>query len=500
MVNGVKFRYHNYYVREPVILKHIYFEKGRLFSQSEYDGTINKLNQLGVFQTIRIILVEDSTKVDNPEVKLLNVIIVMTPAKKFDFTANFEVSTGTTYFLGATPTLSFRDHNLGKGANLLTTAVSGGIETTFDNDRGDNFFKHFVLLTRTFSVSATVDFPKFISPFRSNFTKRNLPHTVIGFGTSLLDRVDYFTLTNTAANFSYNWRETSTKTWELSPAFVNVIRLPQISDSFQKRIESNDFLKNSYRETFIEGESIGFTYSNQYDRRGKSYTFVKLNMEEAGAIVGALQALQINNLQYSQYLKFDFDVRRYINRRRSQLATRFYGGVGYPYGQSSTLPYIKQYFVGGAYSIRGWRIRTLGPGSYHDTTTGGTTGFIDRTGDMKLEMNGEYRFDLVQLFSGSIKLKGALFADAGNIWLVNPSKDYPQGEFALSKFGRDIAISTGAGARLDLASFFIFRIDAAFPLKTPYNPVHNVGGWQNPFDRSWGLNKVVLNFAIGYPF
>jgi outer membrane protein insertion porin family len=500
MVNGVKFRYHNYYIKENVILKHISFEHGRLFSQSEYDGTINRLNNLGVFQTIRIILVDDTTKVENPEVKLMNVIIVMTPAKQYDFTANFEISTGTTYFLGATPTLSFRNHNLGRGANLLTLAVSGGLETTFDNDKGDNFFQHFRLLTKTFSVNATIDFPKFISPFRSNFTKRNLPHTVLGFGTSLLDRVDYFTLTNTAANFSYNWRETSTKTWELSPVFVNIIRLPKVSDSFQKRIENNDFLKNSYRQTFIEGESVGFTYSNQYDRRGKSYSFIKLNLEEAGALIGTLDALQIPNLQYSQYVKFDFDVRRYINRRRSQLAGRFYGGVGIPYGQSSTLPYIKQYFVGGAYSIRGWKIRTLGPGSYYDTTANATTGFIDRTGDMKLEMNGEYRFDLVQLFSGSIKVKGALFADAGNIWLVNKSTDYPEGEFKFSKFGRDIALSTGAGARLDLASFFIFRIDAAFPLKMPYNPDYNNGGWINPFDRSWGLRNVVLNFAIGYPF
>jgi outer membrane protein insertion porin family len=500
-VNGVKFRYHNYYIRENVILKHTYLEPGKLYSQSDYDATINKLNQLGVFQTIRVVLVDDTaTKPTDPKVKSLNCFIVLNPAKKFDFTLNLEFSTGTTYTLGVQPTVSFRNHNLGKGANLLTTSVGGGLESIFDKTKGDNLLNQFRLITKTLSINASLDMPKFLVPFKVNSVKKNLPRTVIRFGTSLLDRIDYFTLTNYAADFSYNWKETENKTWDLTPSFVNIIRLPKVSDSFQKRLDNNEFLKNSYRETFIEGENITYTFNNQQEKKGRSYTFMKFGLEEAGGLMGGLANFKILTLQYSQYIKFDFDVRRYINYRRSQIAGRFYGGVGVPYGESSTLPYVKQYFVGGAYSIRGWRIRSLGPGSYFDPASEGTTSFIDRTGDMKLEMNGEFRFDMVQLFSGALKLRGALFADAGNIWLVKKSSDYPDGDFRFDKFGNDIALSVGAGARIDFAGFFIIRFDAATPVKSPYNSFYNIGGWSSPFRKTFGLSDLVLNIAIGYPF
>ncbi|HTM65657.1 MAG TPA: BamA/TamA family outer membrane protein [Flavipsychrobacter sp.] len=500
LINGVSFRYHNHYVRENVILKYVYLEHGKRFSQTDFDATINRLNQLGVFQTVRIFLSEDTTGTDS-STNLLNAYILMTPAKKLEFTGTVEVSTGMTYALGVMPGISFRNHNLGKGANLLTASASFGAESAYNPHEGKTFFQHFSLLTKTYSLNASIDFPKFLSPFRIRSTKKNLPRTVVSFGTSWLDRLNYFTLTNTSANFAYNWRETSTNTWDLSPAFVSIIRLPKVSDSFQRRLEENDFLKNSYRETFIEGESVGFTFSNQSDNKGHSYSYARVSAEEAGGLLGGLSAIGLlNNLNYAQYLKFDFDTRRYINRRRSQIALRFYGGVGIPYGASPTLPYIKQYFVGGAYSIRGWRIRTLGPGSYFDTTAESTTNFIDRTGDIKLEMNAEYRFDIIQLFSGAIKLRGATFADAGNIWLMKDSKDYPGGVFRLNKLGDDIAISAGAGLRMDIAGFFILRFDGAFPVKVPYNATYDRRRWINPFDGHWGISDIVLNIAVGYPF
>ncbi|RYZ48774.1 MAG: hypothetical protein EOP49_17785, partial [Sphingobacteriales bacterium] len=481
-LGDVIFRYHKKYIKEQVILKHIYLEQGKVYSQSDYDATINKLNQLGVFQTVRIFMNEDTTYRDSAS-RRLNVFVLLTPASKYDLTANLEVSTGTTYFLGVTPTVSLRDRNLGKGANLFTASVSGGIETFYDQERGENFFDHINVLTKNFGFNTTLDFPKFLVPFKLNTTKKNLPRTVIGFGSSFLDRTNFFTLTNTAANLTYRWRETSTKNWELSPAFINIIKRPATSADFQARLDSNLFLANSYRENFIQGESIGFTFSNQFDNKGKSYSYLRLAVEEAGGIMSLLDNFQISNLQYAQYFKVDFDARRYINRAKSQVAVRFYGGSGFPYGNSPTLPYIKQYFVGGAYSIRGWRIRSLGPGSYYDpksftdSVAENSSIYIDRTGDIKLEMNGEYRFDIIQFFSGTIKMTGALFADAGNIWLANRSSNYPSGEFEFKKLGNDIAISTGAGARFNLAGFFIFRIDAAFPVKKPYNPQYDYGGW-----------------------
>ncbi len=499
-IGEVNFRYHDYYVREKVIMRNIFLEKGRYYAQSDYDATINKLNQLGVFQTVRIFLADDTTRTDDTSINWLNAFILMTPSQKYDLTTSVEVSTGTTYVLGAMPTISFRNFNLGKGANLWTTSLSAGLESTFNRDVGDNFFKHFSLLTTTVSLNSSITFPKFLAPF-GRFSKKNLPRTTLGFGTSWLDRVNFFTLTNTVANFTYNWRETSTNTWEVAPAFINIIRLPSVSDSFRRRLENNDFLRNSYRQTFIEGEMVAFTFSNQLNNKGRSYSYARFALEEAGGLLSLMNNTGLRSFNFSQYVRFDFDTRRYINRRRSQIAFRFNGGVGIPYGSSVTLPYIKQYFVGGAYSIRGWRIRTLGPGSYFDPEEqNSTANFIDRTGDIKLEMNGEYRFDVLQLFSGGIKIKGAVFADAGNIWLMKESESYPGGVFRLNKLGNDLAISTGAGARFDLAGFFIIRLDGAFPIKRPYNSTYDYGGWSNPFNRSWGLSDVVLNIAVGYPF
>lgn len=501
VVNNIKFRYHKYYIRPMVMAKHIYFEPGKIYSQNDYDNTINYLNRLGVFQNIRIILAEDTTKRD-AEHGYLRAIILLTPSDKMDYGVNFEISNGTTYTLGSALILNFRNRNLGKGANMFTTTVSGGIESFYDESKGSNFFEHFRLLTKNIGFNASIDFPKFLFPFTRNITRKNLPRTLIGGGYNLLERVNYFTLSNLNANFTYNWRQNKTNTWDVSPVFMNIIRLPSVSDSFQQRLTNNDFLKNSYRETFIEGENIAFTYSNQTIKKGKSYNYLRVAVEEAGSLVSLINTIAPLKFQFSQYLRFDFDARRYINRFKSQTAIRFYGGIGIPYDKSSTLPYIKQYFVGGAYSIRGWRIRTLGPGGYKDTVKQtNQTRYIDRTGDIKLEVNAEYRFDLIQLFSGSIKLKGAVFADCGNIWLARPSADYPDGEFNFSRLGRDFAISTGAGARFDIAGFFVFRLDAAFPIKKPY--LSN-GGWvidDLHFDKgSWRSDNIILNFAIGYPF
>lgn len=502
--NEIKFRYHNYYIHENVIARHIYLNKGDVYSQDNYNLTISKLNELGVFQTVRLYLVEDTSVHDR---HALRCIVLLNQSKKYDFTTNFEVSNGSTYAIGGALIVTFRDHNFAKGANLFSTAVSGGIESAYYGQKGDNLFEHFYLLSKNVGFNTSLDMPKFLVPFHLKKTaKTNLPRTIFSFGSSLLDRVDYFTLTNTTAGLTYNWRETQTKTWNITPAFVNIQRLPRIADSFQVRLNENDFLRNSYKENFIEGENITFTFTDPNTRHARyGYSFINLGFEEAGLALSGVNGIgDITNLysirQYAQYVKFDFDFRHYFNIRKSVAAIRFYGGVGLPYDKSVTLPYIKQYFVGGAYSIRGWRVRSLGPGATMPDDS--TQNYIDRTGDIKLEANAEYRFPIVQLFSGALKLNGALFADAGNIWLAQKSTEYPQGNLDWSSFGHDIAVSTGAGARVDIGGFFVLRFDVAFPIKKPY--VAENGGWVlkdiAPYDEDWRAKNIILNIAIGYPF
>jgi len=501
-MGGMEFRYHDRYVRPRVLMEHIFINPGSLYSKENEDKTAAKLGELGIFQYIRVQPRENRTTRDT-----VNYSILLNKAQKHDFATNYEISNGTTYTLGNSASVSFKNKNFLKGANLLSIGVNGGIETFYYDYLPGAVYERFKVMTMYYGINASVDFPKFLAPVpKSIFSRSNLPHTIISAGENVINRINYFTLVNSSASFSYNWNETETKTWSIAPAFMNIIRVPSVSATFQELLNNNAYLRNSYKKTFIEGENVVFKVDDNIKKHGINYSYLRLAFEEAGGIVGAVNAFGaavygFDTIPYAQYTKFDFDARHYFTLRRSVFAFRFYGGVGTPYGNSTTLPYIKQYFAGGPYSLRGWRIRTLGPGSYIDSSVN-TLSQIDRTADIKIELNSEYRFAVAPLFAGAVKMNGALFADAGNIWLSRKNSTYPGGEFALNKLGQDVALNLGVGARFDIASFLTIRVDVAVPVKKPYVLTNN--GWvfkdidfSNP---TWRKNNVIPNISIGYPF
>jgi outer membrane protein insertion porin family len=499
VVDGITFRYHNYYVRPGVIRKHIFIEPETYYAQKDYDQTISALNSLNIFSSVRIVFREDTIRTG----KWLNCTILLSPGKKLDFNTSLEGSNGgSSYALGSSLTLSLRDRNLAKGANLFTTSLSGSIETFYADSIGKNVFEHFRIATKTAGVNTSIEFPKFLIPFHpKGISPKNNPHTIVGLGASLLDRINYFTLYNISANFTYKWKETKVKTWEVTPAFINYIRLPRIDSAFEAKLATNDYLKNTYKNTFIEGENVTFTFSDRDIKLGRNYSYLRVGVEEGGGLIGGISSLiSKKDTLFAQYVKFDFDAQHFFTNRHSTVAMRFYGGVGLPYDKSVALPYIKQYYVGGPNSIRGWRIRTLGPGSYIDTSK--SKNIVDRTGDIKLELNAEYRFDIVKVFSGAAKMNGALFADAGNIWLAKKSDGFPGAEFNFNKLGSDIAASVGAGVRFDISGFLVIRFDVGMPIKRP--DYIGDGGWL--FDKialsdpAWKKDNLILNIAIGYPF
>ncbi|RYE18545.1 MAG: hypothetical protein EOP51_21760, partial [Sphingobacteriales bacterium] len=328
-LGGLTFRYHDYYVHEKVLLSHIFMEPDKYYSQSNYDQTISKLNELGIFQTSRIILSDDTTR--NDGANWLNCTIILTPGKKLDVNTNLEGSTGSTYAAGSAATISFRNRNLGRGANLITLTLSGGIELRNDSS-ATRFIDKFKLLTRSAGFNTSLDMPKFVVPFGiKNFSKRTTPRTVFGAGINVLDRVTYFNLINTSASITYKWKETKTKSWEVSPMFINDIRLPYISDTFKQRLAENSFLRNTYKQTFIEGESIAFIFSDKDKRFGRNYSYLRLAFEEAGGIMkGLTSVFGSNSTDFSQYVKFDFDAEHFFTLPSSMFAFRFYGGIGKP--------------------------------------------------------------------------------------------------------------------------------------------------------------------------
>jgi len=496
---NIHFYYHNYYVNKSVIHKHLFLDKGTYFKQDNYDQTINKLNDLGIFKYIRIFIDAD-TSMDN---RNLNCTIVLSPTQKYDLSFNVELSNATTYSLGSALNFNIKNRNVLKGANLLSANLTGGYEYSYNNNLSPKFLEKFYLLSRNISGNINFILPKFILPFPiKGASKSYQPTTTLTIGSSLQDRINYFKLNNTVFSINYNWHETEKKQWNVVPAFMNFVSLPYTSDSFKNRLATNSFLERSYQEAFIEGERINFIYSNQIRNKKTDLFYLKLGIEEAGGLVSGLSKLGVLNkdLKFAQYVKFDLEAIKYINYKKSMWAFRSIMGVGMPYGNSSTLPYIKQYFVGGPYSLRGWRARQLGPGAYvsFDSTN---AQFIDRTGDIKFECNAEYRYDILQLFGGTIKMNGAIFTDAGNIWMSR-SSEKPNTQFLFSQAFNNLAISSGTGIRLDFAGFIILRFDAAFPIKQASPNTLNT--WQikniDIFNPTWRANNLIFNFAIGYPF
>jgi outer membrane protein assembly factor BamA len=242
-----------------------------------------------------------------------------------------------------------------------------------------------------------------------------------------------------------------------------------------------------------------FEYKSKPKTINSNFSTIKIGAEEAGTLLTGINSLYMRFTNdtikaIAHYIKVDIDVRRYINRRKSQWVSRFMTGVGCPIGDSKTLPYIKQYSAGGAFSNRGWPSRNLGPGHSVDTSFKSGFAILDKTGDIKIEANTEYRFNLLKLFSGAINLKGAAFIDAGNIWLMNKDSSVKGGEFNVGYLWQDIAISSGVGLRLDF-SFFVFRVDLGYPIKQPQVSANN-GFMFNQLK----LNNGIWNLAFGYPF
>jgi outer membrane protein assembly factor BamA len=495
-LDDIEFHYKDLPVNRNVISRNIFIHKDDLYNSHDYEITINRLNQLGVFQIVNIQYekVADSNG-------LLNCIITVSMSPKLDLAGIVDVSTSDAdYLLGTGVGLTFRNKNLAHGANLLSMRVS--YSTEFNNHINNSGHKALYQSGNNFNLTNNLTFPKFIVPFNQNiFDKKNMPYTILGANYNFIRRLKNYSIVNISGSFGYTWRETQQKNWKFNPIFLTVTQVPEkyLSDEFKAKRETNSYLKNTFSNKVIQGENMLFEYRSKTKNTFSNFTTMKLGLEEAGTLLVGINSLYTRFTHdtiraIAHFAKADFDIRRYLNRRKSQWVNRMYLGVGVPIGQSKTLPYIEQFSAGGAFSNRGWKSRNLGPGHSADNNFNSGIVALDKTGDLKLEANTEFRFNMLKLFAGAINLKGAAFIDAGNIWLMNKDSSIVGGEFNPNYFWQDIAIGSGMGLRLDF-SFFVFRIDLGFPIKQPQNLTnHGFSIDHLKFsDGTW-------NLALGYPF
>jgi len=494
-LDEVNFLYRTLPVNRKAIVRNIFVHKGDLYNTKDYETTINRLNQLGIFQLVNI----QYQKADS--IGKLVCIVTLSMAPKMDLVGLLDISTSDDdYLLGTGVGLTFRNKNLAHGANLLSLRAS--YSTEFRNDDFLTGKKKFYQSGNNYNLSGNLTFPKFVVPFnQSIFSKKNMPYTILGANYNFIRRLSSYTIINSSGSFGYSWQETQQKSWKLNPVFLTVTQVPDkyLSDAFREKRKTNSYLKNTFSSSVIQGENMLFEYKSKLKTTFSDYSTLKIGLEEAGTLLKAINALYMKLTPdtiraIARYVKADIDYRKYFNRPKSQWVNRIMMGVGIPIGDSRTLPYIEQFSAGGAFSNRGWQSRNLGPGHSQDQIFQSGNAILDKTGDIKLEGNSEFRFNLLKLFSGAINLKGAAFIDAGNIWLFNKDTSVLGGEFNPSFLWQDIAMSAGVGLRLDF-SFFVFRLDVGYPFKKPYE-LDNYGFVIDQLK----LNSGVWNLALGYPF
>jgi len=472
-------------IRPGVVTQKNYLIPGDLYSAENASRTYRNLSSLSAFRMVDIKFREDTMQNG-----LLNCEVRITPATKQSYTIELE-GTNSGGNIGAAGSFVYQHRNLFRGSEQFDLRFKGAIETLREVSGGDygNMIE--------FGVEGRLRIPKFLLPFKTEqFIRRFNPQTNISLSYNYQKRPDY-TRTIANASFGYNWIASPEITHLVFPIEVSLILTPFKSQSFQDWLNGK-YLFYSYEPHFIVDQRYSFVYTNQNIRKNQDYNYLRIDLESAGNLLYAGYSLfeprpdsgnyKIFGVDFSQYVKGEIDFRHFDYLYEGiSFVTRGYIGAGLPYLNSTALPFEKQFFSGGANSVRAWQVKNLGPGSYHDTLQ---SNYPNQTGDLKIEANAEYRFKLFW------KLETALFLDIGNIWSLSSQDDREGAQFRLNTFYKELAVGTGIGARLDF-SFFIFRFDLGIPLRSPY-PVEG----KNWLPGNAGIRgkDLTLNIAIGYPF
>ncbi len=482
-----------------VIVRSMFFRKGALYSRNNHDLTLSRLMNLGVFKFVNIRFRD----ADSAGIPRLEPHIYLTPLPTKSIRFELQGVSKSNNLAGPVFNSSFRNRNFFGGAELFTLSFEAGFEVPIGGGQsGGNSYE--------IGTRGELELPKFATPFTlENVSSVFVPKTRIVLGMSMLNRLQYYQLFSVDASFGYNWKESISKEHNVSLLSITFAHLANATQRFDDLLNTNPLLKKSFEQQFIIGQNYSFTYNDQLEKDHKNHLYFKGSIDLSGNLLQLVQSLLtkhkatpdtpygIFGTAYSEYYKFDIDLRHYYNTvdQRASIASRLIAGIGVAYGNSATLPYVKQFHIGGSNSVRAFAARGLGPGSYRIPDSVVAKSFIDQAGDIKLEASTEYRFPIVSI------LKGALFVDAGNIWLLRGDPDRPGGTFSGKTFLDEIAVGTGFGLRLDL-SFFILRFDLAFPLRVPYLPQGErwVANKIDFGDPSWRKNNLALNIAIGYPY
>jgi outer membrane protein assembly factor BamA len=503
----VRFEKYLYYPDESVfraraITRAVFLNPDSLFRQKRRDQTLSRLMSLGTFRFVEIKF-RPSAAGDSAGRARLDSDILMTQLKKKSLRAELQLVSKSNGFTGPGLTIQYRNRSALRGAEQLLINAVASTETSTRAPAGAESRSNTGLISNEFGLNAQLIVPRLIAPKLPFLNPRLVnsdfqPRTNFGAGVRYVSRTGYFATTSYNLNYGYSWKTKITNEQELKLIDVsyNAVTTQPVFDTL---LSQRPFLRQAYRSQFILASSYRYTYNQQVLENRRQQIFFQGQAEVSGNLANAISSAVVGQKspteyytiagqRFAQYAKFDLELREYYRisanpTSGNRIVGRLQIGIGLPYGNSGggSLPYIRQYGIGGPNSIRAYAARQIGPGSYKPTATDlqNSFSYYDQVGDMRLEGNIEYRQDLFPY------VKGAVFLDAGNIWLINNDPQRPGGQFQASTFLQQLAVGTGVGLRVDV-QFFVIRFDYAIPLRANYG---------TPDDKAGRLN-----LAIGYPF
>ena len=474
------------HLRDHVLKENTFIRKGEFYSTADLQNTYNHFGRLSTvkYTNISYEQVADTT--------LLDAHIQIQTNKPSTISFQPE-GTNTAGDLGAAAALTYQNRNLFKGSEVLSVQLRGAYEAIrgLEGYSNQDFFEY--------SVESRLSFPRFIIPFLSSEFRRGIIATS---EVSLLydsqDRPEFLRRV-LSAGWHYQWKpQNSFNSYRMDLIDLNYVFMPWISKTFREEYldntsNSNAILSYNYEDLLIMKTGFGYAYNN-------GHTALKTNLETGGNLLNlyahafrasqnSLGQYQVFNIAFAQYVKADIDfIHRLYEGDNNQLVFHAGLGIAYPYGNCRVLPFEKRYFAGGANSVRGWSVRSLGPGRYKDKD--GRINFITQTGDLKLDLNMEYRSYLFW------KFYGALFLDAGNIWTLRYYPEQEGGQLKLSRMLDDIAVGYGMGLRLNF-DYFILRLDLGMKA---VNPAYEDDDAHFPLIHPRLSRDLAFHFAVGLPF
>ena len=456
-----------------------------VYNRTTHNNSLNRFINLGPYKFVKNRF-EDVTP-DSPK---LDVYYFLTPHPKKSLQLEILGRTTSANYTGTQVNLNWKHRNAFKGAEALAITLFGSTDVQLGgNNNGFNVYQA--------GITTTISWPRFISPIYPKADNAYIPRTNLTLGYTLVNRQKLYTLNSFNASFGYQWKENVHRSHELNILNLSFVNPESVSQLYKDSIKNtpNPALQHVIDKQFTLGPSYGYTFTNTTEdyRTNTLYYNGKVGLSNniyglvTGADTTAGKVKKLFGAVFNQYVKLENEIRFFHKTGpNSTFASRLIVGVGLPYGNSTQLPYSQQFFIGGPNSLRGFQARSIGPGSYDPATSVNVNrgDFLpDESGDIKIEANVEYRPKLFSI------VRGALFVDAGNIWLLHSGGR--KGAAFSKDFLNDIAVDAGFGLRFDL-SVLVLRTDLGYPLRSPYATD----------GQRWNFNTryAVFNLAIGYPF